>query len=76
MSADTVIDRVLSALPGTSREIARKIGVSVATANRWIRAARDAGKVERKTRHLGKLRHTYVYQRRKTLQLSTVDRES
>lgn len=65
MSADTVVDRVLSVLPGTSREIAQKLGVSVATANRWIRAARDAGKVERKTRHIGSLAHTNVYQRRK-----------
>lgn len=59
--SDTVVDRAVSAAPGTSREIAAKLGVSVATANRWIRAARDAGRLDCRVRWITSLAYTRVY---------------
>lgn len=52
---------VVTQRPRTSEEVATALKVSRATAKRWLRAAIDAGTVEKRTRFFGRLAYTWVY---------------
>ena len=61
MSSDTTIDRAVAAAPGTVNELAKRLGVSRATAGRWVAAAVKAGRLEMRIRWINSLAYTRVY---------------
>ena len=55
--------RIWAALPGTSKELASRSGLSVTTIQRYLRAWQNEGLVSRHTHWLGFLAHTLIYRK-------------
>ena len=57
------VEIVLDALPGTTRDIVQRTGLSPSSIRRLLRTLIDKRIVESRTRWIGPLAHTNVYRR-------------
>jgi len=65
-------DTLFAVLPGTTRQLARRLRVCPQTVRKLLRILIDAGEVEVRILHFGSLAYTRVYQRKEPSPCSTV----